>query len=264
MPDNLFVIIVQYAMIISHKYQFIFIKTAKTAGTSIEVFLSPYCGESDILTPFSEPEPGHKPRNYTGVFDLSKDLELKWNFLKRKRNIRAIWPIKEAILYYSRKIKYYHHIPAWQIRNRLPSDIWQNYYKFCVERNPYDKVISAWSWYNHKNNAQIALDVYLEKCEQWMGSRDHAVGIWPYNYLNYTEPNSDNLMVDKIVRYEHLKDELPVIFKQLNIMTVFDKFPTSKGGLRNGSDYREVFTPYQRSMVYSLFTKEFAMHGYSY
>lgn len=39
-------------MIISHKHNFIFIKTAKTAGSSIEAYLSPFCGESDIVTPF--------------------------------------------------------------------------------------------------------------------------------------------------------------------------------------------------------------------
>lgn len=39
-------------MIVSHKYKFIFIKTAKTAGTSTEIALSRICGPDDIITPF--------------------------------------------------------------------------------------------------------------------------------------------------------------------------------------------------------------------
>ena len=41
-------------MIVSHKYKFIFIKTRKTAGTSIEYNLSKYLGKEDIITPTSE------------------------------------------------------------------------------------------------------------------------------------------------------------------------------------------------------------------
>jgi len=41
-------------MIISHEHKFIFIKTNKTAGTSIEIALSKYCGSNDIITPISD------------------------------------------------------------------------------------------------------------------------------------------------------------------------------------------------------------------
>jgi hypothetical protein len=39
-------------MIISHKHKFIFFKTKKTAGTSIEIALSKYRGPDDVITPF--------------------------------------------------------------------------------------------------------------------------------------------------------------------------------------------------------------------
>ncbi len=41
-------------MILSHKNRFIFIKTRKTAGTSIEAYLRNFLGENDIATPFGK------------------------------------------------------------------------------------------------------------------------------------------------------------------------------------------------------------------
>ena len=37
-------------MIISHSHKFIFIKSEKTAGTSVEAALSEYCSGEDVVT----------------------------------------------------------------------------------------------------------------------------------------------------------------------------------------------------------------------
>ena len=41
-------------MIVSHEHKFIFLKTKKTAGTSIELALSQLCGPDDIITPLTQ------------------------------------------------------------------------------------------------------------------------------------------------------------------------------------------------------------------
>ena len=40
-------------MIVSHEHRFIFLKTRKTAGTSVEIALSGICGPDDIITPIT-------------------------------------------------------------------------------------------------------------------------------------------------------------------------------------------------------------------
>ena len=44
------------AMIVSFQHEFIFVKTRKTAGTSIEMALTPFCGPDDIVTPIDPPD----------------------------------------------------------------------------------------------------------------------------------------------------------------------------------------------------------------
>jgi len=59
-------------VILSHDYQFIYIRCHKTASTSIELALSRVCGHSDIVTPICTPEDealrpqlgGRGPQNY--------------------------------------------------------------------------------------------------------------------------------------------------------------------------------------------------------
>ena len=52
--------------IVSFSHEFIFIKTRKTAGTSLEVYLAQQCTDEDIIAPIYPENPSHKPRNFVG------------------------------------------------------------------------------------------------------------------------------------------------------------------------------------------------------
>lgn len=61
-------------MIISHRYRFIFIKTMKTAGTSVEIFLSQRCAAEDVVTPIHPEVHPHQPRNHRGLWNPLPEL----------------------------------------------------------------------------------------------------------------------------------------------------------------------------------------------
>jgi hypothetical protein len=94
-------------VIISHKWGFIFIKTRKTAGSSIEAALSQLLGPDDTATgserdgtPRQTYEPG-----MTG------------------------------------------HMPWHRVSKIAGKENFRRYKKFCVERNCYDKAVSAWLYH---------------------------------------------------------------------------------------------------------------------
>ncbi len=229
-------------MILSHKYKFIFIKTAKTAGTSIEVFLSGHCGPSDILTPIAPPVEGHQPRNYEGFINPVPEI--------LERPGRLFSALRHTI---TSREKFYNHMPASLVQKRVPVRVWNSYFKFCVERNPWDKVLSHYHMHAARKGGSLSLDEYL------------ARGRFPINYFRYTDRSGSKIIVDRVLRYENLLAELGEVFSQLQIRFDGTLGVAAKSKYRSDRrPYQQVFNDEQRKIVEKAFAKEIELYGYRF
>jgi hypothetical protein len=105
----------------------------------------------------------------------------------------------------------------------------------------------------HRQGGRLSLDQYL------------ARGKLPINYPRYTDSFGSHIIVDRILRYENLDDQLTEIFGRLNIP--FE----GRLGVRAKAEYRADRTPYQsvfsqeqRQLVQRIFSREIELHGYHF
>ena len=176
-------------MIISHKYKFIFLKTSKTAGTSIEIALSEFCDEDDIITPISPKDERIRsdlgfcgPQNFISSF---KEYEfLDWiNFFFKYKN--------------KRKRQYYNHITASRAKRLLGEKRWKEYYKFCFVRNPWDRVVSQYYWRTQEPRPHISKFL---KSKHFKDLYKKGENIYKIN---------NEIVVDKVYKFENINSRLP-------------------------------------------------------
>lgn len=229
-------------MIISHKYKFIFIKLRKTAGTSLEIALSQYCDTEDIITPISKDDEIYR-RSMGYSYPGNINIPIRHYKPKDWRNL---------LLGKDRK-KYYNHMPASEIINSVSNEIWKNYYKFCFERNPWDKIISH---YYHRNRSKNFTDI-----------KDYLLNNNVDNILGYDMYTIDKEVVaDKIFRYEEMESALSEISQTLGFKTrlKMPEYKAKSGFRRDNRSYREILTQEEANIITKRFEREIGYMGYSF
>ena len=227
-------------MIISHKHKFIFVKTGKTAGTSLEIALSRICGEDDVITPVSDNDEdirkqmgGLSPRNYKIPFKNYRFSDMPW------------------MLYRMALPRFYNHDSALFIKRHVPENIWKNYYKFCFERNPWDKVVSLYFYKTKKWGKDPGLSMFIE----------NTVKRKPITSEMYM--HKGEFLVDKVYKYEEMKDALNQIEKKLQLPEKLE-LPMTKHTSRAKKNYKEILSEADKNRISELFKFQIETFGYTY
>jgi hypothetical protein len=244
-------------MIISHKYRFIFIKTRKVGGTSVEIALSKFLGEDDIITPIVPTDEEIRkrlgyagPRNFrVPAGEVAKEvsaLSRAGRQYGRKLLRRREWPLR-----------FYNHIGATDVRKALGEDIWSSYFKFSIERNSYDKVCSFYFWERKNRQSASGMDFrQFVMCGKAAEASDYDL------YSVSRMP-----AMDRIIRYENLLAGLDEVGEFLKLpeqlSDVMDGIK-AKAGIRKKRSIAELYDEETRRAIEVQFAREIAYFGYRF
>ena len=225
-------------MIISHTHRYIFIKSEKTAGTSVEAALSQHCGDQDMVTPL-------------GDYWFNRDERGKW--VHSAMNAEG----------------FFQHDPAAEVRRKVPAEVWRGYFKFSIARNPWDRVVSDFSW-QARNRPELQparrwyhkLGVPFDEFEQTRRMfHGFVAGDWKTNDRFYLL--DDELCVDFVVRYERLTDDLGEVCRRVGLPPI--TLPRLKAGLRKeGRSYRDYYDEASKVIVAERHKNDIRLFGYAF
>ncbi len=229
-------------MIISHRYKFIFLKTHKTAGSSMEMALGPLCGPEDIITSMETNEGTGIPRNYHADTIIGRSYAKSRLFRKcvdRRSPLLGAW--------------YWEHMPATRVRELISEEIWNSYHKFCFERNPWEKVASYYNWKKYGQEKEVP------PFKEYILTKSHRL---PRDGDLYFD--GDTCLMDEVHDYKGFLTTFASICRKLSIP--YDGvMPREKTGVsQEKSDYREYYDEETKAKVAEWFSREIRHMGYTF
>jgi hypothetical protein len=225
-------------MIVSYSRNFIFVKTKKTAGSTVEAVLAAACAEGDIITQ----EDGYKhPGSEHG---LDEDA------LHRQRQEAKLARGGERRANRSFAGDFYSHMSAAEARGQLDPAFWDRAFKLTAERHPYEKAVSQ-AFYRAFRDGSLYVDRHLDRVLRKGTYAGHP--FWTID---------GKVAVDAFLRQENLKADLDQVGARLGI-AIPQTLPQLKARTRaDRRPAREILNAAQKRLVQETCRVEFEILGY--
>lgn len=227
-------------MILCHRHRFIFLKTWKTGSTSIELGLGGVCGPDDVITPV-----GHDEKLRVGPPPQNQNLPMKR------------WPLTAyALMAIGRSraeagVKFFNHMRGEQVKRMVPADVWRDYVKISIERNPWDREVSHYFWRNRDPNTRPSFRDYV------LNDDRKKINNWSIYTID------DKIVADVMLHTETLSEDYAKLSARLGVD--LPALPSAKSNYRRDHrPYRELYDAETRAVIEKRYAREIEAFGYDF
>lgn len=241
-------------MIVSHRNRFVFVKTRKTAGSSLEIALSRLCDAGDVVTPLSEELGEETLREQEGGQPPVNWRKPLWRYTRPRE-----W--RRLLRYGERAPILPQHATAPALRAWLGRELWETYFRFTVERNPWDRALSRYWWQRFRMERRGRSIAGLSEYLRWLErEKPYMLSNWGHYTID------DRIAVDKVIFFEDLEAGLSEVAEQLGLSAPI-RLPSSraKSGFRKDrAHYSEILGARDRALIDRVCAREIEAFGYRF
>lgn len=219
-------------MLVSHTHKFIYLKTRKTASTSVEGLLERYC------TP-----PGHEPQH------TQDEIRSEFGIVAARAGGVSLPDGINA------------HASASEIETWLGSKTFNSYRKIYVVRNPYDKVVS-WFWHvmpmSTKHRVGDDFDSARQLFSDWLRMRPNLNTDAQFYRIG------KRLLDATVIKQESLREDLKAFGDTIGVAVDPDTMPRWKTEARRHRDrhFSDYYDEQTRQVIDRAFAFDFNQFGY--
>ena len=243
-------------MIFLKSHNLIFLKTRKTAGTSIEIALSANASEQDIIAPivlkdeFLRMDP---PFRHAQNWGRSKMAERILYAEARRFRTASVPKWRLALFQYGKRknAHFRNHMSAANLISTIGQSTFDDSFKVASIRHPYEALLSKAMNAFTRHGQTASLNDLIEH-------RLNARTVRNFDIIAI----DGKLAVDFVVRFESLKDDLAALEEKTGLK-LLQHLPHTKGDRRRDHrPARDVLTQDQMDRCFQKNREEFDVFGY--